>query len=305
MKILYFTDSHLRTTVPKWRVDNFYETQFKKMHELVDIAKIRKCDVIVSGGDFFDEFAVGEKLINDVLNWRKSFNIPLLTVLGGHDIEARNLHLLSNTSIGVLFNTNVFADWKSYPQFTSINFTDELPKNLIADSSEKYKIIVIHNMIVPSNQKYPFEYLSPEQVQTNADLVLCGHWHSPFLERVNKTTFINPGSLLRLTSAKGDMNRDVQVLFIDTEKRELEFIKLKSGKPYQEVFNIGGIEKEHELSEKSEKFKQFFSQLKTFNVDYLNDFSLLLTSYGKQIGVESVILEESIKRIEEIKRRGL
>lgn len=39
MRILFFTDTHIRGTNPQNRKDNFVETLFRKLEEVFDIAK--------------------------------------------------------------------------------------------------------------------------------------------------------------------------------------------------------------------------------------------------------------------------
>ena len=54
MRILFFTDTHIRGTNPQNRKDNFPETLYLKMEEVFDIAKKNNVDILLHGGDIFD-----------------------------------------------------------------------------------------------------------------------------------------------------------------------------------------------------------------------------------------------------------
>ena len=54
MRILYFTDTHIRATNPKSRKDNFYETLITKFEEVSKIIHEENVDYVIHGGDLFD-----------------------------------------------------------------------------------------------------------------------------------------------------------------------------------------------------------------------------------------------------------
>lgn len=52
MRILYFTDTHIRGTNPKSRKDNFPDTLREKLEELVRVSQECKVDYVFFGGGF-------------------------------------------------------------------------------------------------------------------------------------------------------------------------------------------------------------------------------------------------------------
>ena len=84
LKILYFTDSHIRGTTPKNRKDDFTKTLEKKFNEIVDIIDEEGIDFVIHGGDLFDRPDVSISLVSKfskIINRKKIYLIPLLQKL--------------------------------------------------------------------------------------------------------------------------------------------------------------------------------------------------------------------------------
>jgi DNA repair exonuclease SbcCD nuclease subunit len=306
MKFLYFTDSHLRDDCPKNRIDDFYKTQFKKLYEIGEIASKENCNFLLSGGDTFDIYHVSDKLKYDFISWQKNIKLPIVTIIGSHDMLAKNDKAIGYTSIGVLINAGIIQELSNseYSQYiTGYNYSDDLPIELICNTEKDYKIVVCHNMITP-NMTFPFKTISIDQVKTNADLVLLGHWHPPFTGNVGNTMFVNPGSMTRLTSSISDMERNIQVVIVDIDKKSYKMVTLGSAKSFSEVFDLKSIEEEKEIIQNTKKYKEFFSSIKTLNLEQADDFQTIMSSYGKQLNISSDIVEKSIEELTNAKLEG-
>lgn len=64
MRILFFTDSHIRGTTPKNRKDDFTNTLEKKFTEIVEIIDREDIDYVIHGGDLFDRPDVSISLVS-------------------------------------------------------------------------------------------------------------------------------------------------------------------------------------------------------------------------------------------------
>ncbi|HLS54237.1 MAG TPA: metallophosphoesterase, partial [Tissierellaceae bacterium] len=54
MKLLFFTDTHIRGTTPKNRKDDFPEALERKLYEVLDLINKENIDYVLHGGDLFD-----------------------------------------------------------------------------------------------------------------------------------------------------------------------------------------------------------------------------------------------------------
>ena len=85
MKILFFTDVHIKGKNPESRIDNYLDALIKKLVFVFDYAKTNNYDLILCGGDLFDSANVSDSIKNVLLPIFKLNTIPLYTIIGSHD----------------------------------------------------------------------------------------------------------------------------------------------------------------------------------------------------------------------------
>lgn len=301
---LFFTDPHFRHSKAKMRIDDTYKTQFEKLDEIKSIVKERKVKEIWCGGDFFNENPSHE-LVGDLIQWCRDVEVPIKLVLGNHDVTGYNLDSASNRAIGVLEKAGAIEILSDEIVYFSLNFILKgIPTSL--GFNQKYtfnssieelrKIIISHNYVIPS-EKMPWDFIHPRDIKTNADLVLCGHYHTPFKYINGKTTWINPGALCRWKIT--EMNRKPNVLLIHVgDTIEVEPIELKSAKPGKDVFNLDELSLEEKRSLDIESFIQSLNNTEFSSVD-IED---VIRTVGKKNHIDKEILDESINRVQMAKR---
>ncbi len=102
MRILLLSDTHIRSTSPVGRIDNFLETQKKKWKFILS----QHVDCIIQAGDLFDNSRPSYELLNEFILLFKEYNIPLYIILGQHDLLMRNKDI-NKTVIGILQKTGL------------------------------------------------------------------------------------------------------------------------------------------------------------------------------------------------------
>ena len=107
MKFLFFTDSHIRGTTPKNRKDNFYETLKTKLLEITNISKKLDVDYILHGGDWFDRPDISPSIVREFAIIIKTFEKPIYTIAGNHDIYGHNPDTIGRTMLGLLEGTGM------------------------------------------------------------------------------------------------------------------------------------------------------------------------------------------------------
>jgi DNA repair exonuclease SbcCD nuclease subunit len=305
MKILYFTDAHLRSQSdrPKWRVDDHYVSQFEELQEIRDLAVIHNVDLIISGGDTIHHPDVSHALVGDIINWCKTLPCAFYSVVGNHCCFAYRTADLRSSGLGVLFESGMVGRLdelvfeKEKVVIHGIHaFLDPHQGNYLFES--KYdgykKYIVSHNFVI--KEDVIFDAVKPKDIKTNADIIFLGHYHKGSDLVEGMTRFINPSSLSRW--AINEQHKPT-ILILDTTTNEIIPIELKSSRPANEIFDLAG----------AAEMKSTEMNLQTF-VDSLNnstfenvDVSQVVLTKGKEQGILKEILDLCLKKVEEAKEQ--
>ncbi|QQK07620.1 metallophosphoesterase family protein [Miniphocaeibacter halophilus] len=317
MKFLFFTDTHIRSTNPVSRKDNFLETIENKFAEINSLINKYDIDYVLHGGDLFDRPDIPVRIIGKFANILKSFNKPIYIISGNHDIYGHNPNTVDRSMLGLLNTLDIV---------TLINKDDPIilkEENLriqlsgcpyIYDIDSEYKkyyfpqrledvdyhIFLIHSFLIDK----PFvdsvsHTLIEEILEIDADIVLSGHYHTGFgVKNINNKYFINPGSLLRTNSSKPELKRIPEVVIMDISKEGINIkeIPLKSALPGEDVLKINN-NYEKLKSEALEDFKLLVRQ--SSNLESYNIYDIL-KEISEKNNFPKRILEEALKRIEDI-----
>ena len=305
MKFLFFTDSHLRDSRPRNRIDDFYKSQFEELGELANLVLEHDVDALLCGGDLLHVPKPSHELVRDLIGWAKYINVPIYSVIGNHDTVGYQMDAIGSNGIGVLFESEAFHE------LTEKVFEEEkiIIRGINAKVQEdgygyefepKYagytRLIVSHNYIIDA-ESMMFDFMQPKNVPTNADLILLGHYHHPFQTQVKNTQFINPGALSRW--GIDEANRIPTVLLIEIANGivDVKHIPLACAKKAEEIFDLNkvGVEKD-----KEDQLKSFMDSLENTSFE-TNDIEALVLAAGKNQGVEERILNKSLEKIREAK----
>jgi len=234
MRLLFFTDTHIRGSSPVNRKDNLLATLKEKLAEVVSLANDYQVDYVLHGGDFFDTPTPALSVVGDFLEILRELKAPLYGVAGNHDIFGGNLQTLSRTVLGFTARLGFFrlldaeervrleaggirACLAGRPYHLDI---DRRPRHLDycieKDAECDLTIHLIHGMLL-DKQHFPGDYtLIDDLGNTGADLVLAGHYHLGFgvLQRGDRH-YVNPGALVRLSNHHREIERQVRVALID------------------------------------------------------------------------------------------
>ena len=301
MKILWFSDAHLRGTTPKSRADDYPKALEAKFDEIGEIIRKENVKLVFNGGDLFHTPAPSNSVITTFAKKMKAWNCPIYSIIGSHDKYGYNDDTLYRTAKGILEATGVtklindpmpLGDG-TWVCGTPHSYTlDDDPINYFVKKPEgcKYLIQLVHGMLLDK----PFfdKYTLLQDVKTESDLVLCGHYHPGFGPiEVNGTTFVNVGSLGR--TERIQRLYPPSVVIIDTEDESLSIINLKSAQP--EVF-YAKVEIVENFTDDIETFieslKNRIGTLEAYNVKDL------IIKVGEQEGVSSEVVEKALKYVE-------
>jgi len=232
MKLVQFNDAHIRGSTPRSRVDDYPEALWQKFQQLTAFIKANKIDAVLNGGDLFDSPDPATGIVNRYLKLFSSWGIPIYSVIGSHDKFGYNDGTLNRTALGTLRAAGI-TDVISVPtrigpgcSIAGISHSYSLDEDPTIDyyygkDNNDYLIQMCHGMITEG----PFfgKYTVYDQLRTEADLVICGHYHpgfGPF--EVEGSTVINIGSMGRVENTV--RKYPPGFLYIDTGFPKWEFI---------------------------------------------------------------------------------
>ncbi|MCK8817764.1 metallophosphoesterase [Natroniella sulfidigena] len=317
MKLLVMTDTHIRGTTPGRRMDNFKETLLKKLKEVKQIAIEEEVDFILHGGDLFDRPDTAPSVVNEFINVLCDYPVPIYLVAGNHDLFGHNPETLPRTMLGVLVASGVVNLVSEEPillskdgidlQLTGKSFDYEVDsKNTTAYSVKKaedvdYALHLVHGMLL----ERPFfdqGYTLIEDVETEADLIVVGHYHLGFGKlEFNGTKFLNPGALARISADLKEIKRKPQVALVDfKEEIDIQLRELETASKGAEVLDRSEIE---DVKFREKKLANFIREVKATEQFKVFSSTDILDKLATNNQLESEVVAEARERIGQAQER--
>lgn len=315
MRILFFTDTHIRGTNPQNRTDNFLETLYQKIKEVFDIAQKNNVDMLLHGGDIFDRPDIAPSLARDFVLLINKYSLPVYAVAGNHDIYGQNPLTLNRTMLGLLDGADVvklikpgeklyFMAGDKKIQLTGQHYyygidADDEKKGYIIkkDPDVDIAIHMVHGMLLEKPFFEGMAYTLIDRIlETEADITLCGHYHTGFgTKYIDGKYFINPGSLVRINNSLNELLRMPKVIFLDIEDGiKIQEIYLKNAMPGEDVLDRSKVEA---LSFRDKKLSQFIQSVYSTGQYDTFDINRIIEQISKQENLKDEVVQEALKRI--------
>jgi len=260
MKALFFTDTHLRQTNPRWRIGDYAEDVLAKIEATMHMATEEGVNAVFFGGDFVDHWNVALSIVNravDIIQYEsEAAGFAFIMALGQHDVQGHNIETVWSSAASMLLRA--CSMWPTIKR-GEIHYNDP-DSTLVELKREKKSTVVVHAMIVP--KPVPWPHILIEDIETDAQIVLSGDYHTGFPPTEHGGTwFANPGALARI--AISDRDRVPQIAIIDTEKLPecpIEYVEIPH-KPAEEAFDIVGYEAQKDVQAGQSEFVARLEQM--------------------------------------------
>lgn len=315
MRMLFFTDTHIRGTNPQNRKDNFVDTIFRKLEEVFDIAKENDVDILIHGGDIFDRPDIAPSLVRDFIVLIDRYSLPIYAVAGNHDMFGQNPVTLNRTMLGLLDGAGIirllspgeklyFKDGNKKIQLTGQHYfygldVDSGKQSYIVkkDKDVDVAIHIVHGMLLEKPFFEGMAYTLIEDIlDTEADITLSGHYHSGFTTKcIDNKYFINPGSLVRINNSLNELLRMPKVVLLDLQNEiKIQELYLKRALPGEEVLDRTKVET---MAFRERKLSEFIQSVNsTGNYDTF-DINNIIEQISKQQNLKEEVIKEALKRI--------
>jgi len=324
LKLLFFTDTHIRGTTPKNRKDIFVDTIEKKIIEITNIIKQNNIDFVLHGGDLFDRPDISISIASKFAMILDQIKVPFYLISGNHDIYGHNPDTVNRTMLGLLDVLGVIKLINKEEKFIlekdgiKVQLTGQpyvydidLPSNRDyyilneVDPDVNFSIHMVHGMLLdrPFIKGIPFT-LVDDIKSTLADITLSGHYHAGFKTiNIDGKYFINPGSIVRITNSLNEINRIPQVILIEiNDKITIKHISLNSALTGVDVLDRSEIERSLFKNERMFEFKQTINESLNFEKMDINE---VLIEVSSAEGVDDSVKIEALRRIALSQMKGL
>ena len=310
VKFVVAGDLHYRNLNPRGRLDVFQEAIDAKLREVFNLAEQIKAEAILIPGDITDGPGIGLSTIADLAALLKDAPCPILTIPGNHDEFGANPASLDRTPFGLLRRLELIRDVSDdahmYPTDIIITGhgydfnTDIDPAQYscgYGDSHRKH-IHLVHSMLLDRPPGFDMRHTLISEVQTNADIIVCGHEHVGFgvIHRDDGKIFINPGALCRLSAHVAEMERQVQVavITIDGDRVDVELVPIRCAQPGCEVLSREHIE---EANAKDERMERFLALLASEGESKFMEVKDIVSDIAERENLPVVVKDEALRRI--------
>lgn len=329
MKVLYLTDTHIRGTSPRNRLDDFPQALLAKLREVVELARVKQVAAILHGGDLFDRPDVAPAVALDFVRVLMDAPCPIYGIAGNHDIFGFNPGTVPRTMLGIFDGFRLFrlikpgeVVWLEEPglrvQVTGQEFHAELDRrNPILDycvvpagqggslherqPQADLAIHLTHGMLLekPFFEGSAHTLLDSVMGQTVADVTFGGHFHPGWgkVLEVDGRLFVNPGSLVRVGYQSADYKRPIQVALLEFSKGQpvrAELIRLKSARPGEEVLDKSTQEAQMARERALADFIQGIGDTSQFEV---LEVQVIMERIADNQGVPPRVKEEALRRL--------
>ena len=299
MLVLVVGDTHFTGKNPIARIGDIVEAQFNKLDEIINLSN--KYDApIIHTGDIFNISIIANSILTQIGTALQDLKNPLYFVWGNHDLLYHSLSLSNRTSLGVMWTNNdkikhISDFYTNYKIWWSWNDWDS--EYGIQWFGSRPDILLTHKAIVSEHKIGKGSWvLEDKDFCMNIDnhpelkgykLIICGHWHKPYIFHYKGTKVINPGPVLRRTVEDWLMP---SVVLLNTDTLIHKRIYLKA-KPPDQVLSKAHIEQKVEsYTEGVMKFIEQLQKTETVNKGtFLENLFVLLDNHELPKNVEKIL----------------
>lgn len=319
MKLLFFTDTHIRGNSPRGRKDSFPETVAEKLKEVVALAEEHGVHAVLHGGDLFDTPGPSLAVSREFLGIFRRMPAPVYIIAGNHDLFGQNPATMHRTMLGLAAELGLFrvlqpgvpeylSDGNVTVQLTGQHFHYEIDRrDPVLDYTVKAvncdaAVHMVHGMLL-KRPVYPgaaCTLIEKIADKTEALFTLAGHAHLGFQDTEwEGKFFLNPGALVRISALEREIKRRPSVLLLDFSACPPKYkkIPLRSALPGEEVLDRSHIEREEFQKERLSMFVQGIRATGDYRMTRLEE---IIDTIAVRDGLPGEVKEEALKRLAKV-----
>lgn len=309
-KFLYFQDGHCKGKNSINRVGNYFEDWLKKFDELLALAKEHKVEAIIDGGDLLDAPEPSYRVLDEIADRVEKAKITFYCLFGNHAERYHSIQHSKYTGLAHLFKRSKYFQYADFFDnhaeemeadgyiIKPIEYHHDVEEQLNEEGimfpeTKAWKVAFVHAFICPKEFPYASHAVC-DNIKTNADVVLVAHYHSQWEKKVGDTLYKDIGCFGRNSITEAKIKPSC--LIIDTDKRSMEEIELKSAKPGEEVFDLEKIE---EIKAFDEDMMMFIQSIESTDFQSAN-IENIIKEVAKEKNVDKEVVDLVLNKLEAV-----
>lgn len=285
-KFIHITDLHFANNPPTSRIDDYNDTLLKKLEWVVNYSNKVKANGLLLGGDIWHTHQPNSELLLKFVDTLYKSNCNIYFIWGNHDIQGSNTGYIDKTNFGFFKRLDKFVyigarriefahtmlQGKDYSVKEECQLHWELPH---AKEKRRCNLLLTHPMITKERSiviDENYRQVNYEEITTNADVMLCGHYHGGFPVHKGKYKkhefqLANPGSFGRvnLKEAKESSGPALTEITINGSEAKLSYVKIPT-LAIKDIFDSAKQNKKKRDETKKDDFKNVLEKLSESNV---------------------------------------
>lgn len=303
MKLGILGDLHIHSKAPERRLDEDYlETCRIKLHTALSL--LEGCEVLIQVGDFFDSYAVSNRVTAMAIDTIRSMGRVVYCIYGQHDISGHSSTTIHNSPLQVMRAAGAIhllddcpVTTRSDQDFVTMygaSFGQDVPEV----TTKGFNILVTHRMI-GDRPLYPGqELVGPRSFlrkYSDYDLVCCGDYHYRFDDSIQDRVILNPGVMMRKTLKEAELEHIPAVYEFDTQGRKFKIIPIPC-QPLSEVMDLARKDRRDVMN-----LEEFIGKLQSGTTAQIGWKSILLDvmDQRKTSSQARELISDSMSKLEE------
>ncbi len=272
-KFIYFQDGHFFGKNSVHYISDYFEDCLLMLDEILSLAKEHKVEAIIDGGDLLHSAEPSYRILDEIADRVEKTKIPIYSLFGNHATKYHSIehskytglsHLMKRSEFFKYFNDLYLKNGKQRGfSIQGVEYAHEVENELKENGfffdekfKDSWKILVVHAFVTPKPFMKEVCHVVCDDIKTNADVVLVAHYHHEWEKTVGNTLFKDIGCIGRRSITEKDIKPSI--LLIDTDKREMKEIFLKSAKSGDEIFDLCKVE---EMKDKKNDINAFIKSI--------------------------------------------
>lgn len=342
--LVYFGDFHYRKVAPSTRIDNFEETELQKARAIKNIAKRYHAKALLQPGDFLDKPKLDENFLNKIMYiWgfpqmieaRKEYDsgkideseftkrtldyIPLIGLIGNHELYGGSLKTYEKTSLSFLEQTNfMHIVSRNSPYFIKGNNNEtiaisgesydlnllkkkgtDLSRFRLDEKKADVDVFMVHEALYDTALGEGMNWMPVNKIwhDTKADVTIAGHIHVGFgwINHEDKI-FGNPGAPAQQSNSEQELSKVVTATIIhinDDKSVQVMDVPLDGLEPSNRIFDTTKKEREVEIQDQMKGIAEIIGSVDSENTSNVND---IIDKIAKDDHVEPEARELAIEK---------
>ncbi|HEC66445.1 MAG TPA: hypothetical protein ENI23_14255 [bacterium] len=298
-RILFIGDQHIYHSSPASRKDDYPSVVFEKIAQISRLCVELEIDVCVFSGDMFTAKAIPVTYMIRVIGSFSALRAyakktKFYTLVGNHDLYNYDLSTLERTPLGLMIYAGVIEQLVGTTDFNGVELIAGSCNEPLIKATNPENIFFGHYFYGNQwNDKLCL--LDDDIIRLGYKVVCLGHDHALYddIKHPRGFTVLRPGSLMRGSSHRYNLEREVFVQLVEfTDRFTFQKIKLDT-KPAEEVFYDKAIQKTDRVAK--ETILSFVEALKeTAKVETNSAYKIL-----DGLGLEPILFEYIATKFQE------